>query len=433
MTTKKEKLPPGWELRRIDEIGEVHSGSTPPTWNPEFWDGGITWITPNDLSRIETPYLSFSARTLSAEGLRQSSKRLLPPYSIVISSRAPIGYVAIPTVEFCTNQGCKSLDLDDDYQADFVYYNLNFHLKALKSLGEGTTFTEISKAALCTIRLPFPVNRVEQERISTILLCLDRTMELTRGLIAKRKRLLAGVMQSLLTRGIDPNGKVRSETAHRFKDSPVGRIPMEWETVTLSELVPGADYGISAPLGEEGAVPVLRMNNLKDGEVELADLKYSSGPEAARLLLRPLDVLFNRTNSIEHVGRTGIWRGQLARASFASYLVRLVLDRDRLLPEYLNFWLNLGTTRMLIKNFATIGVHQANINPTNLRKTTIALPQSLGEQQAIVDFLNTHKAMIRLEERKLEKFRQIKRGLMQDLFTGRVRIETPMPPVDVAL
>jgi type I restriction enzyme S subunit len=429
MAIKKEKLPDGWGHRRIDEIGEVYSGSTPPTWIQDFWDGGIVWITPNDLSRMVGPYLSASARTLSAKGLKNSSANLLPPYSIVVSTRAPIGYLAIPTVEFCTNQGCKSIDLEEDYEADFVYYNLHFHVRELKNLGEGTTFTEISKAALCAIRLPFPDSRLEQRQIAAVLSCIDRTIELTTALVNKRKRLLAGLMQNLLASGLDRDGKVRSETAHEFKDSPAGRIPVEWETWALSDLVPRAEYGISVPLDDRSGIPVLRMNNLRDGEVDVADLKYSSSAEAAKLLVRPLDVLFNRTNSLEHVGRTAIWRGQLEQASFASYLVRLGPDRSRLLPEYLNLWLNLRTTQMSIKNFATIGVHQANINPTNLRKSRIALPGTLDEQQSIVDLLNVHKDMIRLEESKLEKLRQIKRGLMQDLFTGNVRMEFLTPQI----
>src|SRR5262249_41490867 len=158
--------------------------------------------------------------------------------------------------------------------------------------------------------------------------------------------------------------------------------------IPLSEVVPRAEYGISVSLDDEDGVPVLRMNNLKDGEMDLADLKYSSSAAASKLLLRPGDVLFNRTNSIEHVGRTAIWRGQAERTSFASYLVRLVPDKERLLPEYLNLWLNSESTQLLIRNFATVGVHQVNINPTNLRKTPILLPKSLDEQEKIIAFLS---------------------------------------------
>jgi type I restriction enzyme, S subunit len=259
----------GWFEKRLDEIGVVYSGSTPSTRGPDYWDGGIVWITPNDLSKLNTPYISSSARTISAKGLNSSSTHLLPPNSIVISSRAPIGYVAIPQVEFCTNQGCKSFDLYDGYSSEFVYYNLIFRIEKLKKVGEGTTFSEISKTALSAIQLPFPELKEEQEQIAAILSRIDQAIEQTEALIAKQQRIKAGLMHDLLTSGIDEHGNIRSEATHEFKDSLLGRIPAEWENITLSEVVPRAEYGISVSLDDETGIPVLRMNNLKGGEVDL--------------------------------------------------------------------------------------------------------------------------------------------------------------------
>src|SRR6185312_13475995 len=102
-----------------------------------------------------------------------------------------------------------------------------------------------------------------------------------------------------------------------FQNSPVGRIPVDWVPNPLAHFVPTAEYGISDSLGDSG-IPVLRMNNFKDGEAELGDVKYTGATVPDKLWLRPGDVLFNRTNSWQHVGRTGIWRGQLERATFAS-------------------------------------------------------------------------------------------------------------------
>ncbi len=142
------------------------------------------------------------------------------------------------------------------------------------------------------------------------------------------------------------------------------------------------------------------------------------GGDATRLLLQPLDVLFNRTNSMEHVGRTGIWRGQIGAASFASYLVRLVPIRSRLEPEHLNLWLNLPSTQLAIRRHAT---PEVNINPTNLRRERIAMPETTEEQRRIVDVAAAHDARIRTEETYCDKLTAIKKGLMRDLLTGRVR------------
>jgi type I restriction enzyme S subunit len=146
-------------------------------------------------------------------------------------------------------------------------------------------------------------------------------------------------------------------------------------------------------------------------------------PKAANLLLQPLDVLFNRTNSIEHVGRTAIWRGQIEQASFASYLVRLLPEQSKLIPEYLNVWLNLPTTQLLIRRYATPGVHQVNINPTNLRKVLIALPQKTSEQETIVERIAAHDTRIRAEEAYRDKLKLQKQGLMHDLLTGKMRVK----------
>ena len=127
---------------------------------------------------------------------------------------------------------------------------------------------------------------------------------------------------------------------------------------------------------------------------------------------------------MEHVGRTAIWRGQLEGTSFASYLVRIVPDYSKLIPEYLNLWLNSQSTQILIRKYATPSVHQVNINPTNLQKVEIALPQRVGEQRAIVDSVEAHDAHIRTEQQYRDKLKLQKKGLMHDLLTGNVRVRT---------
>lgn len=194
-------------------------------------------------------------------------------------------------------------------------------------------------------------------------------------------------------------------------------LPSGWLSLQLADVVPRAVYGISTSLSGPPGIPILRMNNLRDGEVELSELKYSSSRSAANLLLRRDDVLFNRTNSIDHVGRTGVWRGQLPAASFASYLVRLEQNPDRLDGHFLNRWLNWDVIQQRIRQFATPGVHQVNINPTNLRKTAIALPESVTEQRKIVAILDTIDDAIRKNEQIVAKLKQVKQGLLHDLLS----------------
>ena len=123
----------GWETKRFDEFGTIFSGSTPSTSIRSFWDGEIVWITPYDLSRLNTPYLSDSSKRITEKGLSGCSAHLLPAGSVVLSSRAPIGYVALPTVPFCTNQGCKTIKLKNGFHSEFVYYNVLFNIEKLKN------------------------------------------------------------------------------------------------------------------------------------------------------------------------------------------------------------------------------------------------------------------------------------------------------------
>jgi type I restriction enzyme S subunit len=174
------------------------------------------------------------------------------------------------------------------------------------------------------------------------------------------------------------------------------------------------------------------MNNLLDGEAELSDLKHTNISLPEHLWLRNGDVLFNRTNSWEHVGRTGIWRSQLDKATFASYLVRLNPDPERLLPDLLNIWLNWEPTQIAMRRQATPAVQQVNINPTNLRSILAALPVDLDEQQMIVDRVAGLKAAVADYKANLEKLRSLKTALMQDLLTGKVRVTPLLRPAGEA-
>jgi type I restriction enzyme S subunit len=264
----------------------------------------------------------------------------------------------------------------------------------------------------------------EQHRIVGILDTIDDAIRKTEQIIVKLKRVKRGLLHDLLTRGVDDNGELRDPERHpeQFSNSPLGRIPKEWALTELGTVVPRATYGISESLDNGPGIPVLRMMNFKDGEAHLSDLKFSRSKVARDLLLQPGDVLFNRTNSIDHVGRTGIWRGQIAVASFASYLVRLEPDSERLRAEFLNRWLNWDATQLRIRRFATPGVHQVNINPTSLRRTMIALPTSLTEQDRAVDAMAALDARLAREETQVQKLRLAKQGLVEDLLTGRVRV-----------
>ena len=148
------------------------------------------------------------------------------------------------------------------------------------------------------------------------------------------------------------------------------------------------------------------MNNLTAGRIDITDIKFSDAVEARLLTLKIGDVLFNRTNSLEHVGKTAMWRGELAAASFVSYLVRLDVDVQKMRSAYLVYWLNLPSTQIAMRRFATPGVHQVNISPTNLRRMECAAPKDLVEQDIITRSVEQLEKFINNEELQVAKLRQ---------------------------
>lgn len=311
----------------------------------------------------------------------------------------------------------------EDYDSNYFFFALKGWEGYLKGQTSGSGIPHVDKEVLGELTL-FEFPKPEQSKIAEVLSKVEKAIEQTESLIAKQQRIKTGLMQDLLTRGIDEHGNLRSEETHEFKDSPLGRIPVEWVCSLLSYFVPSAEYGISTSLGDFGT-PVLRMNNFSEGEADVSDLKYTELMPPEKLWLRDGDVLFNRTNSWEHVGRTGIWRCQIEKATFASYLVRLNPDPNKLLSEMLNIWLNWEPTQIAMRRAATPAVQQVNINPTNLRSIYAAFPTCLNEQDEIGKRLACLRKTISSNVDVLAKLRSLKTALMQDLLTGKKRV-TPL-------
>jgi len=155
-TSSLPELPGEWEWTRTKEIGEVVTGSTPKTQVSEYWNGNIIWLTPKDLGRNNSKYISDSKRRITQKGYKSCSAKLIPKNSIVLSTRAPIGHVSVVQVDFCTNQGCKSIISAKEICSDYLYYLLLHNRKHLQSLGSGTTFSELAKDKLENFLVPLP-------------------------------------------------------------------------------------------------------------------------------------------------------------------------------------------------------------------------------------------------------------------------------------
>jgi len=160
--TLKREIPAGWKAGTLDDLGQIVGGSTPSTKNPgNFTTSGTPWITPNDLSDNQAnTFITRGAQDVSDEGLKDASLKKYPAGTVLLSSRAPIGYMAIARNELTTNQGFKSFIPTNGYSTAFIYYTVKNSLKAITQYASGSTFKEISAAVLKTVKISLPAPNV---------------------------------------------------------------------------------------------------------------------------------------------------------------------------------------------------------------------------------------------------------------------------------
>ena len=235
-----------WKIVRIEDIAEVVGGSTPSTQYPENFDGDIPWLTPKDLAGPHPRYMSRGNRNLSRKGLESCSAQLLPPKSILLSSRAPIGYLAIAANHITTNQGFRTLIVKSEYEHEYIYYWLLANTDELERHATGSTFKELSGSALKKIQICLPSNRAEQRAIAHILGTLDDKIELNR----RMNETLEAMAQALFKSWFMDFDPVRAKMEGRptglpkeiedlfpdsFEDSELWEIPRGWKVSTIGE------------------------------------------------------------------------------------------------------------------------------------------------------------------------------------------------------
>lgn len=166
-----------WIKVKISDLGQVVGGATPSTKKDEYYNGDIAWITPKDLSDCKCRYISRGERNITKAGMDSCSTQLLPKNTVLFSSRAPIGYVAIAENEMCTNQGFKSVIPNENIDCLFLYYLLKFNKDKIEAMGSGTTFKEVSGSTMRNIEVTIPESKKVQVRIAAILDAIDSKIE----------------------------------------------------------------------------------------------------------------------------------------------------------------------------------------------------------------------------------------------------------------
>jgi type I restriction enzyme S subunit len=301
--------------------------------------------------------------------------------------------------------GTQLLKPADGFNPHFFYYaclNLplpnrgyNRHFSLLKELG-----------------LPQPP-KPEQEKIAAVLWKIQRAIETEEKLIATARELKQSAMRQLFTRGL--RGEPQKETE-------IGLMPESWEVVPLGQYLKLAQYGLSVRGQQTGHYPILRMNCQLDGQTLFRDLQFVDlDPKTfGAFQVKEGDLLFNRTNSYELVGRTSIFRLQ-RDAVFASYLIRLTFDQTQFYPEFVNFYFNQPSVQADLKRLASRGVSQSNISASKLKEYPIP-KSSLDEQREIVRVLQAIDRKISFHERKRATLQELFKTMLQKLMTGEIRV-----------
>lgn len=203
----------------------------------------------------------------------------------------------------------------------------------------------------------------------------------------------------------------------KYKKTKIGYIPCDWSVKRLEEIFEICQYGISNSLNNKGKYIILRMNNVKGGKIFFDDLKYVDleDDEFNKYCLKRDDLLFNRTNSLDLVGKTGIYDSNKLSV-FASYLIRIRVNSELANSKFVNYYMNSSKGQERIKAFATLGVSQVNINAENLKKVFIPIAP-LKEQQKISSIISSVDEQIEITDNLIEKTKKLKKGLMQKLLT----------------
>ncbi|GBL15225.1 hypothetical protein MTo_02537 [Microcystis aeruginosa NIES-1211] len=261
----------------------------------------------------------------------------------------------------------------------------------------------------------------EQTQIATILSTIDLAIEQTEALIAKQQRIKTGLMQDLLTKGIDENGNIRSEETHEFKDSPLGRIPVEWEVKTINDIsIKITDGDHHTPKRSIDGIFLLSARNVLNGSIDLSDVDYVPEYEYQRMIRRCYpesgDILISCSGTIGRVCEVPTWLKCVLVRSAA--LVKL--NKSEIQPRFAEWVLQSDLLQTQIQ-ISQRQAAQPNLFQSEIASLNFAKPM-LYEQVKISKTLDQHQSLIKRETLSLEKLKILKTGLMQDLLTGKVRV-----------
>ena len=391
-------VPINWIVTTISNVGDVIGGGTPKTTIKEYWNGNIPWITPADMSNKEGIYISHGKRFITQKGLNKSSARLLPKGSILLSSRAPIGYVAIASNPITTNQGFKSIVPNNLEMNKYIYYCLMSIVNELQELGTGTTFKEISGATLKKVLIPIPPLAEQKrivEKLEVLLAEIDKLEQDEKALKELEDKFPEKLKTSILQAAIE--GKLVDNSTHESAVNELDKktqrlyfsnkdkyrlpfaIPKTWISMPIFERYYFVKTGLS---NYEGEKKYFSTGSIKEVFKPEGLYTFENRPSRANRLVLKGDIIEAKmSNTIKttivneeldnQLVSTGFFQIRTNNETTTKYIYYLLQS-----PYFIN-----------IKNELSSGTTQKAINDTNLRKIIVPIPP-LEEQKRIVEKLD---------------------------------------------
>ena len=276
-----------WIECKLSDLGEIVGGATPSTKDYSNYDGDIAWLTPKDLSSFSERYIEKGERSISEKGFKSCSTKMLPINSILFSSRAPIGYVAIAAKELCTNQGFKSIIPNGKVDYMFLYYLLKYKKKEIEGLGSGTTFKEVSGNVMKNVMVYIPKDKVVQKKIAGILDKIDCKIENNNNINRNLSEQMQAIFGSIFYSEMEKENKASLGDYLYIK----GRIG--WKGLKKEEYLSESEYRIIN--GESLTVTGIDWN--KAGYI--SEERYIESPE---IMLQEGDILISKDGTIGKIG-----------------------------------------------------------------------------------------------------------------------------------
>lgn len=410
-----------WAIYNLTQLFKIVTGSTPSTKSELYWkDGNILWVTPTDLSSLgNNIFISNSERKITNQALNHSNLTLLPIDSIILSTRAPVGYVAINKKELCFNQGCKALVIKDEDKTNslFYYYYFLFIRNYLESISGGSTFKELSKDSLKNLSVPLP-DIAEQNQIANILSTVDEAIQKADEAITKTERIKQAMMQKLLSEGIvgiHPFGRHKE-----FKQTKIGKTPSDWAIRKIGEVInKSGKIDPTKSNNEFKYVDISSINNQTFKIISTNKIDKNNAPSRARKLIKKDNIIYATTRpylqNIAIVPQS--LDNQICSTGFC------VMEPDEKIVS--NKWLfyNVITSRFNRRIEAKMkGATYPAVNDSDLYEELISVP-SITEQNKITDIFDDLSRKLDLEISRKQSLEKIKQGLMDDLLTSRKRVK----------